>query len=302
MVYIFMDVNHRSAAMDIIHLLRPQQWVKNGVVLAGLIFSGSAHDTGKTIIALAATGLFCLLSSAVYIINDIVDADADRNHPTKCRRPIAAGRVKTTVAMVAAAVLALGSLAGAFALGRNFCLIASGYLVLNLLYSFFLKHIVIIDVMSIAAGFVLRAAAGAVVIRVDFSGWLLISSFLLALFLGFGKRRHELVLLENGGQGHRRILRQYNSYFLDQLIGVVTPAVLVCYLIYVISPEVQHKLHTKYLYFTAPFVIYGIFRYLYLIHLEERGGSPTTILLTDRPILITVLLWLATVVALLYWV
>jgi hypothetical protein len=160
---------------------------------------------------------------------------------------------------------------------------------------------VIIDVMSIAAGFVLRALAGAVVINVAFSGWLLIASFLLALFLGFGKRRHELVLLEGGSPEHRRILAKYNSYFLDQLIGVVTPAVLVCYLLYVISPEIEEKLGTHYLYLTTPFVIYGIFRYLYLIHLEQQGGSPTTILLTDRPILITVLLWLATAIVLLYF-
>lgn len=285
---------------DFIYLLRPQQWVKNGIVLAGLIFSGSADDPKLSLLALAATGLFCLLSSTIYIINDIADADADRRHPSKANRPIASGRVKVSAAATLAAILGAVSLLLSFLLNRDFFYIALGYVALSILYSVYLKHIVIIDVMTIAAGFVLRALGGAVIIDVEFSGWLLISSFLLALFLGFGKRRHELVLLEDSGKDHRRILAQYTSYFLDQLIGVVTPAVVVCYLIYVISPEVQEKLGTHYLYLTTPFVIYGIFRYLYLIHLEEQGGSPTRLLLTDRPILITVLLWLATAVLLLY--
>jgi 4-hydroxybenzoate polyprenyltransferase len=285
---------------DLIYLLRPQQWVKNGIVLAGLIFSGSADDPGLSLLALAATGLFCLLSSTIYIINDIADADADRRHPSKANRPIAAGRVTVPTAATLAAILGVISLLLSFLLNRDFFYIALGYVVLSILYSVYLKHVVIIDVMTIAAGFVLRALGGAVIIDVEFSGWLLISSFLLALFLGFGKRRHELVLLEDSGKDHRRILARYTSYFLDQLIGVVTPAVVVCYLIYVISPEVQEKLGTQYLYLTTPFVIYGIFRYLYLIHLEEQGGSPTRLLLTDRPILITVLLWLATAVLLLY--
>ncbi|NMC44228.1 MAG: decaprenyl-phosphate phosphoribosyltransferase [candidate division Zixibacteria bacterium] len=293
-------VSDQSRTRDIIQLLRPQQWVKNGVVLAGLIFSGSAHDPHRLLTALAATGLFCLLSSAVYIINDLADAEADRNHPIKAHRPIAAGRITPRAALTAACLLGLVGLGLAAVLDLPFFGVAAGYLALNLLYSLWLKHIVIIDVMCIAAGFVLRAVAGAVVIKVLFSGWLLIASFLLALFLGFGKRRHELILLENGGVDHRRILKQYSSYFLDQLIGVVTPAVLVCYLIYVISPEVTQKLHTQYLYLTVPFVIYGLFRYLYLIHQEERGGSPTEILLTDRPLLGTVVLWLATVFLLLY--
>jgi len=286
---------------DIFQLLRPQQWVKNGIVLAGLIFSGNAWRFDLCLLSAATTIFFCLLSSSVYIINDIIDAEADRKHPIKRHRPIASGRVTAANAAVLAAILGIGSLAATFILAKNLFIIAAAYAVLSLLYSLFLKHIVIIDVMSIAAGFVLRALAGAVVINVAFSGWLLISSFLLALFLGFGKRRHEFILLEEGGSEHRRILAKYNDYFLDQLIGVVTPAVLVCYLLYVISPEVEEKLGTHYLYLTTPFVIYGIFRYLYLIHLEQQGGSPTTIMLTDRPILATVLLWLATAIALLYF-
>ena len=286
---------------DIFQLLRPHQWVKNGIVLAGLVFSGSAHDPRLIWLALAATGLFCLLSSTIYIVNDLVDAEADRNHPIKANRPIASGRISPPTAVILAILLGVIGLGLSYLLSTTFFLISAGYVGLSLAYSFFLKHIVIIDVMCIAAGFVLRALAGAIIIGVEFSGWLLIASFLLALFLGFGKRRHELVLLENDSHTHRRILAHYSSYFLDQLIGVVTPAVLVCYLIYVISPEVQQKLGTDYLFLTTPFVIYGIFRYLYLIHLKEQGGSPTRILLTDRPILLTVLLWVLTAVFLLYF-
>lgn len=285
----------------IFQLLRPHQWVKNGIVLAGLIFSGHALQADNVISALIATCIFCLLSSTVYIINDIVDADADRQHPTKANRPIAAKRISPGSAIVLAVIIGGGSLTWAWFLHFGFFLTAVGYIVLNLFYTLLLKHIVLIDVMSIAAGFVLRALAGAVVINVDFSGWLLITSFLLAMFLALGKRRHEMVLLEGGGKNHRRILEKYSTYFLDQLISIVTPAVLVCYLIYVISPDVKQRLGTDYLYLTVPFVIYGIFRYYYLIHRENKGGSPTRILLTDIPILTTVLLWLGISLLLLYY-
>lgn len=289
-----------ASVKEILQLLRPQQWVKNGVVLAAVIFSGNAGESHLLLLSVFATGLFCLLSSAVYVLNDIVDADADRRHPIKAFRPIASGRVSKNLGIgLAAFLIALAVIGGMF-LNHNFLLVAAAYFVLNILYSFFLKHVVIIDVMTIAAGFVLRALAGAVVIAVNVSGWLLVATFLLALFLGFGKRRHELVMLENKSEGHRRILAKYTPYFLDQLIGVVTPAVIVCYLMYAISPEVEQKLGTHYLYLTVPFVIYGIFRYLYLIHLEEGGGSPTQLLLTDRPILVTVILWLLTALLLLY--
>jgi len=285
---------------DIFQLLRPQQWVKNGVVLAGLIFSGNAGHSDLAILALATTGLFCLLSSTVYIFNDIADIEADRNHPAKRNRPIASGRISKSTAMTIGIILGIIALAGLFLLSKGVFGIAAAYLLLNIFYSYFLKHVVIIDVMAIATGFVLRALAGAVVIHVQFSGWLLISTFLLALFLGFGKRRHELVLLDQDSKTHRKILEQYSPNLLDQLIAVVTPAVLICYLLYVISPEVEHKLGTPYLYLTAPFVIYGIFRYLYLIHQKEQGGSPTQVLLTDLPIIVTVILWLTTALLLLY--
>ncbi|MCK5125330.1 MAG: decaprenyl-phosphate phosphoribosyltransferase [candidate division Zixibacteria bacterium] len=285
---------------DIIQLLRPHQWVKNGIVLAGLIFSGSAIHMGKDLNALIATAIFCLLSSTIYIINDIADAEADRKHPAKSNRPIASGRITVMPAIIIAIILGAGSLTWAYFTHWGFFITAISYVILNILYSFVLKHVVLIDVMSIAAGFVLRALGGALVIDVDFSGWLLITSFLLAMFLALGKRRHEMVVLENGGKEHRKILEKYSTYFLDQLISVVTPAVLVCYLIYVISPDVKERLGTDYLYITVPFVIYGIFRYYYLIHQKNKGGSPTRILLTDLPIMITVFLWLSSSILLLY--
>lgn len=286
---------------NIFQLLRPHQWIKNGIVLTGLIFSGNAINSDMAITALIATGLFCLLSSAVYIINDIADAEADRNHPRKAQRPIASGQISKSTATILGIILTAGSLVGAYFLNWGFFLTAVGYFVLQIAYTFHLKHVVIIDVMSIATGFVLRAFAGAVVIGVTFSGWLLITSFLLALFLGFGKRRHEIVMLEEGSTDHRPILESYSSYFLDQLIGIVTPAILVCYLLYTISSDVQTRLGTEYIYLTAPFVFYGIFRYIYLIHQEQKGGSPTRILITDRPILLTVVLWLLSSILLIYY-
>lgn len=174
------------------------------------------------------------------------------------------------------------------------------YLALNFLYTILLKNIVIIDVMTIAAGFVLRALAGAVAINVEFSGWLLITTFVLALFLALGKRRHEITILQHEAGSHRKILEKYSPYLLDQLIGVVTASTVITYLFYTLSSDVKAKLHTEYLYATVPFVIYGIFRYLYLVHKEEQGGSPTTLLLTDRPLLFDVVLWLASVITILY--
>jgi len=286
---------------DTFRLLRPHQWTKNGILLAGLIFSGSAGDWPKTVTVFLATGLFCLISSAVYVINDIIDADADRHHPQKAARPIAAGRIKPAAAVVLAIIMAAAALVGAYLLHLGLFIAACAYLALNLFYSAILKHVVIIDVMTIAVGFVLRALAGAMVIEVRFSGWLLVTSFLLALLLGLGKRRHELLFLDETGAEHRRILARYSDRYLDQLIGIVTPAVLVCYLLYVISPEVSVRLGTEYLWLTIPFVMYGIFRYLYLVYQQNQGGSPARLLLTDRPLLLTISLWLLAALFLIYY-
>jgi 4-hydroxybenzoate polyprenyltransferase len=285
---------------EFIRLVRPTQWIKNGVVLAGLIFAGKASTYGTAEKALAAVAAFCLMSSAVYILNDIVDRNRDRLHPLKKNRPLAAGTIRIGSAMIILIILALAGLIISYFINRNLLIVSGTYIVLNILYSLILKNVVIIDVMTLAAGFVLRALAGAVAIGVEFSGWLLISTFVLALFLGLGKRRHELIFLQDDAGSHRKILDKYSPYLLDQLIGVVTASTVITYLFYTLSADVAAKLHTRYLYVTIPFVIYGIFRYLYLVHKEERGGSPTTLLLTDRPLLLDVLLWLASVITILY--
>lgn len=286
--------------LPLVKLVRPTQWLKNGVVLAALIFSGEAMHIAATEIAVLAVFIFCLLSSSVYILNDLVDCEKDRHHPLKKERPIASGRVSKPAAIILGVGLLSIALCGAWFVNLSFFVISLLFFGLNLSYSFWLKNIVIVDAMSIAVGFVLRAYAGAFAIGVPASKWLLINTLFLALFLAFGKRRHELVYLESSAASHRTILSKYSPYLLDQLIGVVTASVVVVYMLYTFSSEVSTKLGTENLFMTIPFVIYGIFRYLYLIHKEERGGSPTEVLISDRPILINVILWLATVVAVLY--
>jgi 4-hydroxybenzoate polyprenyltransferase len=286
---------------QLIKLARPQQWLKNGVLLASLVFAGEITDTGKTESALLAMVLFCLLSSAVYTINDICDHKSDREHPRKKERPIASGRVSPVTAAVMAALLMAIGLIGAWYINPGFFWIALAFAAFNIIYSLILKHVVIVDVMSVAISFVLRAWAGAIAIDVPASRWLIANTLLLALFLAFGKRRHELTLLEDGAVAHRRSLSRYSKYLLDQMIGVTTASVVVIYILYTLSPEVSEKLETPHLYMTIPFVIYGIFRYLYLIHREDKGGSPTRVLITDIPILLTVVLWILASITILYW-
>jgi len=285
-----------------LRLTRPTQWLKNGVVVAALIFSGEAVHTGAAEVTALAVVIFCLLSSSVYVFNDLVDCEKDRRHPLKKGRPIASGQVPPTAAGIFSALLLAVGLGAAWFINGAFFIVAVLYVVLNLAYSVRLKNVVIVDAMSIAVGFVLRAYAGALAIDVPASKWLLINTLFLALFLAFGKRRHELVFLEDKAVAHRRILSKYSPYLLDQLTGIVTASVVVVYMLYTFSSEVSTKLGTENLFLTIPFVIYGIFRYLYLIHKEDGGGSPTSVLIGDRPILINVILWLATVVVVLYFV
>ncbi len=244
--------------------------------------------------------LFCLLSSSVYILNDVLDVESDRKHPLKSNRPIARGDIRISTAIILFVILAIISLGLSFWLSPAFALIALGYFILNLLYSLYLKHVVIIDVMCLALGFVLRAVAGAVVIDVVISTWLIVCTTLLALFMGFGKRRHELMLLENQATEHRKILSEYSLYFLDQMISVVTASTVIAYAFYTLSPEVESKLGTTHMDLTIPFVLYGVFRYLYLIHRKEGGGSPTQMFLNDKPILVNIILWLISVVLIVY--
>ena len=280
--------------------LRPQQWVKNFVLFAGLIFSQNLSNSDMVVKTIFGFALFCLLSSSVYILNDILDIESDRKHPLKSNRPIARGDIKISTAVILFAILAIVSLVLSYRLSPSFALTALVYFVLNLLYSLYLKHVVIIDVMCIALGFVLRAVAGAVVIGVAISAWLIVCTTLLALFLGFGKRRHELMVLDNQATDHRKSLSEYSQYFLDQMISVVTASTVIAYAFYTLSPDVESKLGTKHMDLTIPFVLYGVFRYLYLIHQKEGGGSPTKMLLSDKPILANIILWLISVVLIVY--
>ncbi len=289
-----------AGPMEWIALLRPAQWVKNLLVFAALIFSMHLLLVESVLRTVVAFVSFCLVASASYVVNDVHDVERDRRHPIKSRRPIAAGRISAPAALLVAALLAVIGAALAVTLGQSFVVIVAAYAVLQVLYSFALKDVVILDVMAIATGFVLRAVAGGVAIDVYVSPWLMICTFLLALFLGFSKRRHEVVLLEGEAGAHRETLRDYSPYFLDQMISVVTASTVLAYAIYTVSPEVREKLHTDRLYLTIPFVLYGIFRYLYLVHRREGGGNPTHELLTDRPLWVNVLLWIGTAIWLLY--
>jgi 4-hydroxybenzoate polyprenyltransferase len=236
----------------------------------------------------------------VYLVNDVADREADRQHPSKRFRPIASGEVSPATALTLAGVLTVVALAAAWWLRPAFGVVAATYVGLLALYSGPLKHIVIIDVLTIAIGFVLRAAGGAVAIDVPISHWLLILTILLALFLALAKRRHELVLLADGATSHRPILEEYSPYLLDQMIAVVTASTVISYVMYTVSPETVQKFHTDYLGLTLPFPLYGIFRYLYLVHQKEGGGSPSDMLLNDRPLLLCVALWGLTIAAIIY--
>jgi 4-hydroxybenzoate polyprenyltransferase len=293
-------VETRSTVANLLVSLRPDQWTKNLIVFAALIFAVRLFDTAALALATAAFLIFCALSGAVYLINDVSDREADRQHPLKRLRPIASGALAASTALVWSAVLIIGGLAAAFALRRSFGVAAAGYVALVILYSRALKHVVILDVMAIAIGFVLRAVAGGLVIGVPISDWLLVCTILGAMFLGLAKRRHELTLLADGATGHRRILEEYDPYLLDQMISVVAAATLVAYIIYCASPDTAEKFGTQWLVLTTPFPIYGIFRYLYLVHRKHGGGSPSDLLLRDRPLLSCVALWGVAVVLIIY--
>jgi 4-hydroxybenzoate polyprenyltransferase len=293
-------VSVRSSTAGLVRSLRPEQWTKNLIVFAALIFARRLLDPAAVGLSLAAFLIFCALSGVVYLFNDVSDREADRRHPLKSRRPIASGALAVGTALAWAAILMALALAGAFWLGLGFGIVAVAYLVLSGLYTKSLKHVVILDVLVIAIGFALRAQAGGLAIGVPVSSWLLVCTILLALFLGLSKRRHELTLLATRATEHRRILEEYSSYLLDQMIGVVTASTLMAYLIYCTSPETIERFGTDLLVLTAPFPIYGIFRYLYLVHLKEGGGSPSEMLLADRPLLACVGLWGLAIIAIIY--
>ena len=279
--------------------LRPRQWIKNLFVLAGLIFAQRLF-TPDAWTALGAFAIFCALSGAVYLVNDVADVARDRAHPVKRARPIAAGRLPVGVALAVAVALGAAGLAVSAYVGRGFLATAVAYVVLVVAYSAWLKHIVIVDVLAVAVGYVLRAVAGALAIGVGISGWLLICTILLALFLALGKRRHELLSLPAQAEHHRPTLSDYSPAFLDQMIAVVTASTVTAYALYTLSPETYEKFHTRWLPLTLIFVLYGVFRYLYLLYQRQLGGNPSELFLSDRPLLFNTVLWILTVVLLIY--
>jgi 4-hydroxybenzoate polyprenyltransferase len=288
--------------LNLLHSLRPRQWTKNLLVFGALAFAQRLGDPTAVLKAVVAFVVFCALSGAVYLVNDVLDREQDRRHPTKAKRPIASGALNVNVAIVAAVVLSAAALAVAFSLGWEFFAVATTYLVLQWTYSAFLKHVVILDVLCVAAGFTLRAVAGGAAIMVPVSNWLVLCTTLGALFLALCKRRHELTLLADAATEHRKILEDYSPYLLDQMISVVTASTLIAYAFYTISPETTEKFGTTLLSLTIPFPLYGIFRYLYLVHQKDLGGNPSDLLLEDRPIMACIGLWAIAVVLIIYHV
>ena len=290
----------RSTLSLLVLSLRPEQWTKNLLLFAGLIFGGRLLEVHAALTSVAAFAIFCALSGAIYLFNDVWDRDTDRRHPLKQTRPIAAGDLAAPAALLAAAALAAVALPAAFLVNPALGAVSAGYALLMLLYSTALKHVVIIDVLTIAGGFVLRAIAGALAVNVPIGAWLLSCTTLLALFLALSKRRHELILLGEGAVDHRRILEEYSPYLLDQMIAVVTASTLIAYAVFATSADTAQRLGTSRLGLTIPFVLYGIFRYLYLVHQKRGGGSPAALLVTDRPLLACIALWVGTVAVLMY--
>jgi 4-hydroxybenzoate polyprenyltransferase len=279
---------------------RPRQWAKNIFVLAPLVFAQELTRTEALSRAALALLAFCCASSAVYLVNDLVDRREDRNHPLKRHRPLASGTLSVPLAGSSALLLAAAAIGVGVRLGSAFLAIAVAYLLINLLYSLWLKNVVILDVMIIAFGFVLRVLAGGAAIRVEVSAWLLLCTSFLALFLAFSKRRHELILMATEAPDQRKVLSHYNPAFLDQMINVVTASTVVAYAIYAISPETAERFHTRHLVYTIPMVLFGIFRYLYLIYQRSTERNPTEAILSDPPFLANMLLWAAAVIWIVY--
>jgi 4-hydroxybenzoate polyprenyltransferase len=280
--------------------MRPRQWIKNGFIFFALIFDRQLFLIEPFLRTVVGFFLFCLISSAVYLFNDIADVEADRNHPEKKKRPIASGKLPIRVAWMSALLLALIAIPFGYWLSPYFALILAAYLVINLLYSRWLKHISILDVLIISSGFVLRVAAGvALIYPVErFSPWLYMITILFSLYIGLGKRRAELKLLAQGASAHRKVFEGYTIPLLDQYITIVSGMTIIAYSLYSFSAPNLPENHTMML--TIPFVVYGIFRYLQLIQIGHAAGSPDEVALKDRPLQFTVLLWGLTVIAIFY--
>lgn len=287
-----------------IQAVRVHQWTKNAVVFAAYIFAlGDRHTSlppGALIQTLVGAALFCLVSSAVYLMNDLKDIEKDRAHPEKRSRPLAAGEITPSSAVLMSGLLFLISIGGAFLLQPQFGMILCAYALLQTVYTYLLKQVALVDVFIIAIGFVIRALAGALVIQVPISPWLLLCTLMLALFLALCKRRHEKVVVEDPADQSRPSLKGYNTAFLDQLIAIVSASTIVCYSLYTLWPDTVEKFGTTGLGFTIPFVMFGIFRYIDLVYRHDRGGRPERILLTDLPTLINIALYGAAVFSVLF--
>lgn len=290
-----------SQLAAMVRLARPHQWIKNGLVLAALVFSQRLFVPIDVALAAIAFVAFCALSSATYVLNDMTDREVDRLNPEKCDRPLARGDLSMRTAGAMALVLVAVALLLSIALGWKFLLIVLVYAAMQVAYSLWAKQFVVIDVIAVAIGFVLRAFAGGEAIQVEVSPWLAFITFVLALFLVLARRRHELIALGDAATAHRGALSQYSVRLIDQMISIVAGSALVSYMIYTASPEVEAKLGTPHLYLTVPFVAFGILRYLYLIDERNEGGDPARVLLQDRPLQLAVALWLLTDIALLYF-
>lgn len=279
---------------DLLVAARPKQWIKNGFVFAALVFASKLGHPDLVARTIAAFALFSLLSSASYLLNDTVDREADRQHPLKRNRPIAAGRIPDRLAVTTATVGVVFGVGLSALLDYRFGLIAAGFVALNVAYTLYLKHLVLVDVFAIAGGFVLRAAGGAAVIHVSISPWLYLCTILLSLFLGFGKRRHELLLLEEGARVHRRNLDEYTGPLLDDLINIVAGATIIAYSLYTFTPFASAAPKNHAMMVTIPFVLYGVFRYLLLVHRTDFAGAPEEALWKDIPLVVDLVLWAAT--------
>lgn len=288
------DKTQVSVVIATIQSLRPRQWIKNSFVVAPLVFSKNLSDLYIDAKILSAFGLFCLLAGCVYLINDIADIEKDRQHPKKKNRPLPSGKITKGQATIAAVIIFCISITLSFWLHPLFGAIVASYFVINLFYSFLLKNIVILDALTIAVGFVLRVQAGGVIAEVPCSPWIITSTFLLALFLGFAKRRGEILVEANPGTAgnSRKVLEHYSPELLDNFLLITATGAVMSYAIYATSNYVYEKFGTHNLIYTTIFVIYGVFRYYYLIHQKDLGSSPTAVLYSDYPMVVNLVLWI----------
>jgi 4-hydroxybenzoate polyprenyltransferase len=281
-----------KTARHLIASLRPKQWTKNGFVLIPLLFAQKVFDGTGLLQAFQAAAAFCLVTGAVYLINDLFDMESDRRHPTKSRRPLAAGLIGPRTAWVTAGALLLAAVIWGWIIGKGFFVVMAIYLLIQLMYNAGLKQVVIVDIFCVSSGFFLRVIGGALAIQVSISHWLIICTTLISMFLSLAKRRHELMTLGNNGAVlHRAVLGQYNLQLLDQMIAMITASTLLSYMLYCISPETIARFKSDHLIYTFPFVLYGILRYLFLIYRRNEGDSPEKLLLSDTPLFLSIACW-----------